>query len=121
MIPSISWQLKVKIANESNSSENRHVKAHRHRIQKGKVKAKFVKEKPNIRLPCKVTLTRIAPRSLDAHDNLPMSMKWIVDAIADCIIPGLKPGRADDNKEISWEYKQEKGKPHEYGLKIEIS
>ena len=70
--------------------------------------------------PCKVTLTRIAPRMLDEHDNLRTAMKPIVDIIADVLIPGLKMGRADDSKEITWEYAQEKGKVREYFLRVQI-
>jgi hypothetical protein len=32
----------------------------------------------------------------------------------------LKVGRADDNENISWIYWQEKGKPKEYALRVEI-
>lgn len=116
-----SWIIpKIKTVSESNCSENHYKKHIRHKDQKLKIWAYYHKEKPNIKLPIIIWLTRIAPRSLDQHDNLPMSLKWIVDALADCIIPGLKPGRADDSKEISWVYNQEKGKPKEYALRIEI-
>lgn len=93
----------------------------RHQEQKRKIKEVLLKEKPQIAIPCAIVLTRIAPRSLDVHDNLRMSMKWIVDAIADYIIPGKAAGRADDCELITWEYKQRKGKPREYGVNIEIS
>lgn len=57
---------------------------------------------------------------LDEGDNLPMSMKYFKDAIADWFYPGLAAGRADDNKSLKWFFKQEKGKVKEYGLKVEI-
>ena len=116
----VSWQLPIKTARESNSSEHWAKKAKRHRLQKIKIKSAFLKDRPQIEIPCHVILTRISPRSLDCHDNLPMSFKWIVDSICDYIFPGMAAGRADDSKEITWEYRQEKGKVREYAIKIEI-
>ena len=116
-----SWTIDcMKILSVSNLSENRWSKSSRNRTQKNNVKAYFLKHRPNVELPCTVRLTRIAPRMLDAHDNLPMSMKWIVDSMADCIIPGKKAGRADDCKQITWIYNQERGRPKEYALRVEI-
>lgn len=116
-----SWTIpRMKILSEGNLSQIYWKKSARHKIQKGMVKAYFLKEKPAIELPCIIRLTRVAPRKLDEHDNLPYSMKWIVDSLADCIIPGKQAGRADDCKEITWIYSQEKGKPREYALRIEI-
>jgi len=110
----------MRIVSESNCNQNYWKKSARHKVQKSNTKAYFLKERPKIDLPCIIRLTRIAPRSLDSHDNLPTSFKWIVDSLADCIIPGLKAGRADDCKQINWIYNQEKGKPKEYAVRIEI-
>lgn len=71
-------------------------------------------------LPIKITLTRIAPRLLDAHDNLPMSLKYFVDAIADKMIPGQKKGMADSNENLTWIYKQKQGKVKEYALIVQL-
>ncbi|MEK6883385.1 MAG: hypothetical protein AABY22_27405 [Nanoarchaeota archaeon] len=49
-----------------------------------------------------------------------MSFKWISDAIAEYIIPGKTVGRADDCKDIQWQFKQEKGNVREYAIRIEI-
>jgi hypothetical protein len=70
-------------------------------------------------LPVVIILTRISSRKLD-DDNLPTAFKWIRDSIADYIIPGLKPGRADDNKGLTFVYRQEKGKPKEQAIRIQI-
>lgn len=43
-----------------------------------------------------ITLIRHAPRKLD-EDNLAYAFKHIRDCIADLIIPGMAPGRADAN------------------------
>lgn len=116
----VNWHLPIKTASESNSTEHWSMKNKRHRVQKRWIKAAFLKYKPVITLPIQVVLTRIAPRPLDSHDNLPMSLKWICDAIADNLAPGKAAGRADDCKDIKWKYRQEKGKVREYAVKIEI-
>lgn len=114
------WQLNIRTASESNSKEHWTVKAKRHRKQKSMIKKIFLSERPKVKPPCTVLLTRIAPGTLDAHDNLPISFKWIVDAIADYLCPGQLAGRADDNKLIEWKYSQKRGKPREYAIQIEI-
>jgi hypothetical protein len=48
-----------------------------------------------------------------------MSMKWIEDAVCDLLVPGLAPGRADGDKRITTQYKQEKGQ--NFGIRIEIA
>ncbi len=48
-----------------------------------------------------VTLTRIAPRELDGHDNLRTAMKPLVDSITDLV--GLKNDR---DPRITWNYAQ---------------
>lgn len=116
----VTWQLPIKTASEANSSEHWTKKAKRHRLQKLCIKAAYRADKPQIQLPCACVLTRIAPRQLDCQDNLPMSLKFITDAIAEEITGNYVPGRADGCKEITWEYKQEKGKPKEYAVRIEI-
>lgn len=74
-------------------------------------------EKPT--LPCKIVLTRIAPRELD-EDNLWTSMKGVIDVIADWLIPGLAPGRADGDKRLAFHCSQKKGNVREYALEIEF-
>lgn len=72
------------------------------------------------RKPLLVVLTRIAPRRLDEHDTLAYSMKWIVDAVAEKLVPGKRVGQADSSKNISWEYAQVRGKVREYAVDIRI-
>lgn len=57
---------------------------------------------------------------MDKEDNLPMSFKWVKDAIADILIPGKAAGRADDSCLLKWEFDQEKGKPKEKSMRVEI-
>lgn len=116
----VFWQLPIKTASEANSSEHWAQKAKRHKLQKRWIKTAFMKNRPHIALPAHVILTRIAPRELDSQDNLPTSLKYVCDAIAEQLTGNFVPGRADSDKRISWEYKQEKGKVREYAVKIEI-
>lgn len=71
---------------------------------------------PLIPLPCRVTLTRYGPKKLDG-DNLQSAFKAVRDTVAALIVPGLKPGMADEL--MSWEYDQVSGQ--KYGIKIEVS
>lgn len=71
-------------------------------------------------LPCLITMTRIAPRKLDAKENLPMSFKWFSDGLADYLKPGLAAGRADDDERMQWKFEQEKGEPKQYAIRIKI-
>lgn len=99
--------------------EHWRTKHKRHKFQKETIADALSKQvKPE--LPCQIVLTRIAPRKLDEEDNLPMSMKWVKDAVADWLVPGLRAGRADDDKRLSWAFKQERGAVREYSLVIEF-
>lgn len=67
-------------------------------------------------LPISVRMVRIAPRRIDEDDNLPGMFKAMRDGIADAY------GIADNDKTlIRFEYDQERGKPHQYGVRIEVS
>ena len=70
--------------------------------------------------PCRIRLTRIAPRALDEHDNLRTALKPCVDAVADYLIPGLSWGQADSSKDLTWEFAQESKGKGVYALRIEI-
>lgn len=105
----VNWIIHLQTVSEANSSEHWTIKKKRHDIQKQSIWYHFLKHKPKINLPCHIKLIRLGRRKLDS-DNLPTSMKWIRDAIADSLIPGLQPGRADDDSRLSWEYDQESSK-----------
>jgi len=85
-----------------------------------------VKEKiPQIELSgasgkIKLKFTRYAPKGLDAHDNLPMSVKKICDQTCAEIMCDYVPGRADGASCFEFEYDQVKTKAKVYGVKIEI-
>ncbi len=88
----------------------------RHKAQKRLIALYFMLSQRSIQLPCKVTILRLANRFLDAHDNLPSSMKWVVDQIALELTGDKRPGLADGDKRITWDYGQEKAKKK--GLRI---
>jgi hypothetical protein len=66
-----------------------------------------------VALPVRVTLTRVAPRELDG-DNLQASLKNVRDGVADAF------GVDDCTPQVEWSYRQERGKPREYGIRIAI-
>lgn len=68
-----------------------------------------------------VTLTRISPSSgLDPHDNLPGSLKHVVDEVASLL------GIDDRDPRVTWAYEQRRGSRKDltlakgYGVAIEI-
>lgn len=63
----------------------------------------------------RITLTRIAPRPLDEHDGLPSSCKAIVDEIVSQL--GLPNDR---DPRLSFEYRQERGAPKTYAVRVRI-
>lgn len=97
--------LPIKTVSEANSHEHWRVRYARSQVQKAMVQEliDYDEELSDV----EITLTRCSRRSLDS-DNLPTSLKYIRDAIADKLIPGLAPGRADNDPRLTWVYKQRK-------------
>lgn len=111
--------LPLQTVSEANCFEPWQAKHARHKNQQ-KIVALFLNpHKSKITLPCKVMMTRFAPDELDAFENLPMSFKYIVDAICAIITGDYRPGRADSDKRISLSCAQVKSKA--YGIRIEIT
>ncbi len=107
--------ISIKLESVANLSEHWTKKSKRQRNQK-KIIAMHLLKCP-IKLPCKVKLTRVSPLELD-EDNLISAFKHVKDCIADFLIPGKAPGRADSSKEIKWEFDQKKGFKSEFALNI---
>ena len=59
-----------------------------------------------IKIPCSITITRYASKNLDKFDNLPMSLKYVLDSICEQITGDLVPGRADSHEGLSVKYDQ---------------
>lgn len=113
-------KIPIKTVSEANKSEH-WTKAHkRHKAQKRAVSLYIGTKLDGYKIPCLIKLTRIAPRKLDSHENLPMAFKFITDAICEIIVPGLKAGRADDHG-FTIEYDQRKGEVKEYAIEIEVT
>ena len=111
-------RIKNKIETKVTKGEHWTDKHSRHKRQKGAVALLLKPLRSHLKLPCHITLTRYAPSKLDRFDNLPMSMKWILDACCEIITGDYRPGRADDTEEIDVTYKQVVS--NEYGVKIRI-
>ena len=111
--------LPIRTVSEGNCFEPWQKKHKRHKAQKLRIRLAMLSIKKNIVLPCKIKLTRYAPRTLDKHDNLPMSFKFITDALCEELTGNYIAGQADSDDQISISYDQEKTK--DYGIKIEIS
>lgn len=109
------FELPMKIQSEMNKMGH-----WAHAYQRKKKQQRWVKYiMPDIKFegPYVVTLERFASRFFD-DDNLRAAFKYVRDAVADKLIPGLAPGRADDK--IEWKYKQVKVKRDEAKIKVTI-
>jgi hypothetical protein len=115
----VTITLPIRTVSELNCSENWRKKNDRHKEQRRSVSLMVGPLKEKIPVPCHMHLLRYAPRMLDAHDNLPGSLKYVVDACCAIITGDYRPGKADADKRISFSYGQEKCS--EYGVKIEFT
>lgn len=100
-------------------SEHWSEKHRRTQLQKGTVLLTLRPHRDSFSLPCDIKLTRYAPRKLDKHDNLPMSMKYILDSVCAVITNDYRPGRADSSDQIDVKYDQVVSE--KYGVLIEIN
>lgn len=111
--------LPIRTRSEANCFDSWRVKHGRHKRQKQAVCAVLRPIRGRIKLPCSVALTRFAPGALDVFDNLPMSFKYIADAVCEAITGEERAGRADGDGRISISCSQVKSRF--YGIRIEIS
>jgi len=115
----IAVTIPMKIPSAANLREHHMAKARRVKAQRSAARLYLLDaENRGARrpaLPVVVTLTRIAPRKLDAHDNVRHALKGVVDGIADWL------KLRDDDARIEWRYAQEKGAPKQSALRIEVA
>jgi hypothetical protein len=111
--------LPLQTISEANCFEHWTKKHKRHKAQQRIVACALKPHRDKVKLPCRIMLTRFAPDELDRFENLPMSFKYIVDAVCAIITGDYRPGKADGDKRISLACDQVKSK--EYGIRIEIS
>lgn len=130
----MKWKLPIKTVSEGNGvkravkrngktvykMEHWSAGAKRHRMQKEAIRLSLVNRVTPDMLPCTIKLTRIAPRKLDKFENLPMSLKYVNDAICELLIPNKAIGQADSDKRIQTICDQKKGGVGEYAIEIEI-
>jgi len=114
----VTINVPIRTISEANTSEHWTKKNKRHKNQQFFVRLAWDTHKETVILPCTVTLTRLAPRSLDQNDNLPMALKWITDQVADILVPGKAKGQAESDNRITWHFKQEKAT--KYSVRIEV-
>lgn len=108
----------IRIESTPNLREHHHARAKRAREHRASAFYCLKSAKAPHALPCVVTLTRVAPRSLDT-DNLVSGLKAARDGVADylLILEGSK--KVDDSDpRITWRYAQIKGDPKEYAARI---
>jgi hypothetical protein len=116
----MKFKLPIKTVSEANKHEHWRKSHKRHVLQKQAVKMLLTGKITPDDLPCTVKLTRIAPRRLDPHENLPMSQKHVLDAICELLVPNKAIGQADSDNRIQVKYEQMKGIPKEYAIEVEI-
>lgn len=115
----VTITLPIRTVSELNCSDHWTKKHQRHRLQQKTVALVLNPVRDKIPLPCHIHLTRYAPRKLDKHDNLPSSMKFLLDACCAIITRDFRPGRADDDERISISYDQIQS--FQYGVKVEFT
>jgi hypothetical protein len=115
----LTLTLPLLTVSEANTFEHWSKKHKRHKAQKDLVAFVLKPLLSYLKLPCHIKLTRFAPRKLDMHDNLPMSLKYIVDACCSIVTGNSASGQADSDDRISIEYDQ--NTCPEYGVGIEFT
>jgi hypothetical protein len=106
----------VRTVNPLNRREHWSSRAKRAREARAETFYSLKANKAPYTLPCTITVTRIAPRKLDAHDGLPAALKGVVDGVADYLMV-----KSDADQRLSWKYAQRAGEPHEYAVEVEIT
>lgn len=127
----VEWQMLINTISEMNSTEHFLVKAKRHKSQQFFTRMAFNHYCKEVKLPCEVKLIRLGSKFLD-DDNLPCSMKYVRDELAECLIPASGgfyrtkkgktraiKGKADNDPRIAWKYDQQISKLK--GVRVEIS
>lgn len=110
----IAVQYAERIESEANGREHWRAKSSRVKRHRLTAWAELRKvERPAFLGPVQITLTRIAPLTLD-DDNLASGFKATRDGVADWL------GVDDGDKRLTWRYQQERGAPKTYQVRIEV-
>lgn len=111
--------LKLKTLNQLPNSKVGMILKHKEDQQVKNVVKYFLNQEKLPSLPVKVVMIRIGPKRLD-DVNLFASFKYVQDAIAEQLIPGLAPGRADGDPRIKWYIEQRLHPKRQYGIELHI-
>lgn len=112
------------LESEANMNDHWTRKAKRTKKQKFVVTAFLKAYLKKAFAPCVVKFTRYSPRPYD-NDNIIPAFKYVRDAVSEYILGQVdnkvyRAGRADGDKRIRWEYRQEKTKDAEHYITIQI-
>lgn len=105
--------LPLKIESEANGREHWRKKAARVKSHRAVAQTILRVTAARPQPPCVITLTRIAPHTLDC-DNLASGFKACRDGVADWL------GIDDGDKRLTWQYAQRKGRPKQYAAEVVI-
>lgn len=103
----------LRLPSASNLREHWSVRHKRVKAQRAAVTL-FLGNRARPALPVIITLTRIAPRSLDG-DNAQGAMKATRDAVAAWL------GVDDADPRVRWDYAQRRGGAREYGVEVSVT
>jgi hypothetical protein len=119
-------ELPLRTRNTSNEREHWAAKAKRAKLERMAVGLKLAAEGKAFRSAVHtvlsgrrphrvvVLLTRVAPKAFDSHDNLRVSFKATVDAIAEWL------GLDDADERFDWRYSQEPSAPKTCAVRIHM-
>jgi hypothetical protein len=114
--PLLVTTLDIKTVSEPNVTGRLRVKLKRKKLQRGGTTARLLAVFGwwvGGSIPLVVTLTRIAPRTLDS-DNVHGALKHVRDGVADWL------GVDDGDARVTWEVGQERGAAQQYAVRVEI-
>ena len=113
----VRFELPLRLASVANLREHWASKAKRARAHRMALAAAWRSAKARgatCTLPALVRLTRVAPRALD-DDNLQAAFKALRDQVA------AELGVDDRSPLVVWRYAQERGKPRQHAVWVEVS
>lgn len=112
----------LKTQTEKNSTEHWWTRARRARAQRGTV-YRWLQHLLGLpcplTLPLTITLTRVAPGTLDSHDNLQSALSHCVDGVADYVAGAYGQGN-DRQPGLTWHYAQRTGGAGHYGVEMHL-
>lgn len=107
-----AFEVPIKAQSTANLREHWAAKYKRVDAQKRAVAVKFPRKELHPLL--NVKLVRVSPRELD-DDNLRAALKSVRDAVA------IRLGVDDRSPLVAWDYGQEKGKPGQHAVRVEVA